>query len=64
VHVFSGFLDCLGLLYAREKDVDRRTRVTSLDVPTYFLEGEHDVPGRLAGMKPWYDALRARTRSL
>jgi hypothetical protein len=56
VHVFSGFLDCYGLLYLREKDVDLRARVTSLGVAAYFLEGEHDVPGRLMVMRPWYDA--------
>jgi pimeloyl-ACP methyl ester carboxylesterase len=64
VHVFSGFLDCYGLLYLREKDVDLRARVTSLGVAAYFLEGEHDVPGRLMVMRPWYDALQAPHKEL
>lgn len=59
VHTLSGILDCFGVLYPREKDVDLRTRVTRLDVAAYFLDGEHDVPGRLTVMRQWYDALQA-----
>jgi pimeloyl-ACP methyl ester carboxylesterase len=64
VHVFSGFLDCYGLLYPREQDVDLRTQVTRLDVPAYFVAGEHEVPGRSRVMKQWYDALRAPHKEL
>ncbi|MBB5868467.1 pimeloyl-ACP methyl ester carboxylesterase [Allocatelliglobosispora scoriae] len=59
VHVFSGFLDTFGVLYPRERDIDLRTMVTRLDVPSYFVDGAHDVPGRLALMQPWFDALQA-----
>ncbi len=59
MHVMSGFLDSYGVLYPREKDVDLLARVPSLAVPAYFVDGAHDVPGRLAVLAPWYDALRA-----
>jgi proline iminopeptidase len=59
MHVMNGFLDSYGVLYPREKDVDLLARVPSLAVPAYFVDGAHDVPGRLAVMEPWYDALRA-----
>jgi proline iminopeptidase len=59
VHVYSGFLDCYGLLYPRERDVDLRTRVAALGVPVYFVEGAHDVPGRLTVMDQWYKSLQA-----
>jgi pimeloyl-ACP methyl ester carboxylesterase len=61
---FSGFVDCYGVLYPRERDVDLRARVTCLDVPAHFLEGEHDAPGRLGLIKPWYDALQAPHKEL
>jgi proline iminopeptidase len=64
VHVFSGFLDCYGVLYPREKDVDLRSRVTRLDVPAYFVAGEHEVPGRSRVMKQWYDTLQAPHKEL
>jgi len=64
VHVYSGFLDCYGLLYPRERDVDLRTRVTRLAVPVYFVEGAHDVPGRLSVMNEWFAALQAPHKEL
>jgi pimeloyl-ACP methyl ester carboxylesterase len=59
VHVFSGFLDTYGVLYPRERDVDFRRQVPRLEVPAYFVEGAHDVPGRLSVMKQWYGVLQA-----
>jgi pimeloyl-ACP methyl ester carboxylesterase len=64
VHVFSGFLDCYGVLYPRERDVDFRSRVPRLDVPAYFVAGEHEVPGRSRVLKQWYDTLQAPHKEL
>jgi len=59
VHVYSGFLDTFGPIYRSERDVDLRRQVTRLSLPAYFLDGAHDVPGRLAPMAQWYGGLAA-----
>ncbi|MCW3813344.1 alpha/beta hydrolase [Micromonospora sp. DR5-3] len=57
-HVF-GFLDGWDVLYPRLQDLDFRRDVRQLQVPAYFVDGAHEVPGRLRLFDEWYAQLQA-----
>ncbi|MEV0152361.1 alpha/beta hydrolase [Micromonospora sp. NPDC050686] len=59
VHVLSGTFDGIDVLYPTEQGVDLRRQVPSLDVPVWLVDGEHELPGRLALLEQWYVQLRA-----
>ncbi|MFE9654746.1 alpha/beta fold hydrolase [Micromonospora sp. NPDC006431] len=57
-HVF-GFLDGWDVLYPRLQELDFRRDVRQLQVPAYFVDGAHEVPGRLRLFDEWYAQLQA-----
>ncbi|MBY8871146.1 alpha/beta hydrolase [Micromonospora sp. PLK6-60] len=59
VHVLSGTFDGIDVLYPTEQGVDLRRQVPSLDVPVWLVDGEREVPGRLALLQQWYADLQA-----
>ncbi|MEW2328268.1 alpha/beta hydrolase [Micromonospora chersina] len=58
VHLF-GFLDGWDVLYPRLQDLDFRRDVRELRVPVWFVDGAHEVPGRLRLFDEWYAQLQA-----
>ncbi|MER7893286.1 alpha/beta hydrolase [Micromonospora sp. NPDC094482] len=59
VHALVGPLDGFDALYPKVQDVDLRRQVRQLQVPVWLVDGAHEVPGRLALLKEWYDQLQA-----
>ncbi|MEV5818506.1 alpha/beta hydrolase [Micromonospora haikouensis] len=58
-HLLPGFIDGWDTLYPRLQGLDFRAEVRRLDVPTYLVDGEHEVPGRLRLLDQWYAQLQA-----
>ncbi|WBB70287.1 alpha/beta hydrolase [Micromonospora sp. WMMD812] len=59
VHALVGPLDGFDALYPTVQDVDLRRQVRQLQVPVWLVDGAHEVPGRLALLREWYDLLEA-----
>lgn len=63
-NLLRGLLDMFSLMYPQLQDVDFRTDVTSLGVPVYVLDGEHELRGRRKLAHEWFDGLTAPYKQL
>lgn len=63
-NLLRGLVDMFSLMYPQLQDIDFRTDVTSLSVPVYLLDGEHELRGRRDLARAWYDGLDAPMKKL
>ena len=64
VNWFRGALDTLGIVYPQLWEVDFRTQATQLEVPVYFLIGQHDVNAPPVLTEEYYELLKAPHKEL
>ncbi|MFC6086969.1 alpha/beta fold hydrolase, partial [Sphaerisporangium aureirubrum] len=58
-HAIGGVVDAYDALYPRMQDIDFRAQVPRLQVPVYFVNGAHEVPGRVRLLAEWNAVLQA-----
>jgi proline iminopeptidase len=63
-HLLAGFMDTFGALYPKIQDVDLRQDAPTLDIPTFFVQGAHEAPGRSQPFAQWYTRLIAPAREM
>ena len=59
VNVLRGLIDTFATMYPQLQGIDFRRDVTTLDVPVYILDGEHELAGRRDLALEWYGQLQA-----
>lgn len=64
INAFKGFLDTAGTLYPQLQTIDFRQDVTTLDVPFYMVQGEHEARGRAVLAEEWFDMLDAPSKEI
>lgn len=63
-NVLRGLLDMFSLVYPQLQEIDFRVDVSSLDVPVYVLDGEHELRGRRELAHEWFEGLSAPHKQL
>ena len=64
VHLLAAFMDTFSVIYPQLQGIDFRKSVTSLDVPVFFVQGEHEAPGRAEPFREWASALQAPRKDI
>ena len=64
INAFKGFLDTVGTLYPQLQDIDFRQDVTTLEVPFYMVQGEHEARGRAVLAEEWFEMVDAPTKEV
>jgi pimeloyl-ACP methyl ester carboxylesterase len=59
INGFRGFLDTFSVLYPQLQDIDFRSQIGSLAVPTFLVTGEHEARGRASLAEEWFESLDA-----
>lgn len=59
INVLRGLLDSFSVLYPQLQDVDLRREAARLEVPVFILAGDHELAGRTAPAREWFDSLDA-----
>jgi len=62
INGFKGFLDTVGTIYPQLQHIDFRQDVTSLDIPFYMVQGEHEARGRAVLAEEWFEILDAPSK--
>jgi pimeloyl-ACP methyl ester carboxylesterase len=62
INAFKGFLDTAGTLYPQLQEIDFRQDVTTLDVPFYMVQGEHEARGRAVLAEEWFEIVDAPSK--
>ena len=59
-----GLIDMFATMYPQLQGIDFRRDASRLEVPVYFLEGRHELAGRLDLALQWYGQLQAPHKQL
>ena len=63
-NLVRGLVDMFSLMYPQLQEIDFRQDVTSLEVPVYMLDGEHELRGRRELALAWFEQLSAPHKEL